>query len=79
MKIPHVKLTNTIHDDEIPNETHNPAFWIAYMVATPPGTQNNPETIPHGVNWNWNVVGVVVPAVDDDDDDDIHSSLSSFT
>mmetsp|Transcript_680 Transcript_680/g.1033 ORF Transcript_680/g.1033 Transcript_680/m.1033 type:complete len:89 (-) Transcript_680:203-469(-) len=50
MKMPHTKETNTIKLEPRPRVTANPAFLIPYIVAVPAGTQNMPDTIPHGVN-----------------------------
>eukprot|EP00520_Triparma_pacifica_P020201 CAMPEP_0118635164 /NCGR_PEP_ID=MMETSP0785-20121206/1931_1 /TAXON_ID=91992 /ORGANISM="Bolidomonas pacifica, Strain CCMP 1866" /LENGTH=138 /DNA_ID=CAMNT_0006526181 /DNA_START=689 /DNA_END=1104 /DNA_ORIENTATION=+ len=48
MKIPQTKDTRTINVLHVPCATARPAFWTAYIAATPPGTQNNPDTIPQG-------------------------------
>jgi hypothetical protein len=51
-KMPQTKLTRQMKLLPIPTPMARPADWTAYTVATPPGTQNSPDTIPHGVNAN---------------------------
>mmetsp|Transcript_47535 Transcript_47535/g.57563 ORF Transcript_47535/g.57563 Transcript_47535/m.57563 type:complete len:96 (+) Transcript_47535:118-405(+) len=48
--MPQKKETITIRLDHVPCATAKPALRMPYIAATPAGTQNIPETIPHGEN-----------------------------
>ena len=52
MRLPQTNDTITIDDATIPCDMANPALRIANILNAPPGTQNNPDTIPHLVNVN---------------------------
>ena len=49
MKIPQMNDTRTISVLQVPCATASPAFWTAYIAATPPGTQKSPLTSPQAV------------------------------
>jgi hypothetical protein len=57
--IPQKKLVSTIVDDQVPTATAKPQVRIPYIPAHPPGTQNNPLTIPHFVNRKGSPIGII--------------------
>mmetsp|Transcript_38198 Transcript_38198/g.46603 ORF Transcript_38198/g.46603 Transcript_38198/m.46603 type:complete len:96 (-) Transcript_38198:152-439(-) len=49
INIPQQNEVITINDDQTPTLIAKPALRIAKIPAVPPGHQNTPDSIPHGV------------------------------